>query len=160
KIAPDCCCRSRRSGGANGQSCTFRARSSPHTITSRRASAYGSGRSSTALTTLKIAVQAPMPSAIVIVATAVKPAFFLRPRAAYAQPLTQVSTMPSSRGHVPCPPRADRARDLAPLPLRSRVTATGCGTSASGIGHAHQHLPEVPPLEQADERRRRGVETV
>ena len=78
----DCCCRSRRSGGENGQSFTLRARSSPQISTSRCALAYGSGRSSTALTTLKIAVQAPMPSAIVTVATVAKPRFLRSPRAA------------------------------------------------------------------------------
>src|SRR5439155_7684992 len=44
--------------------------------TSRSGSRYGSGRSKTALTTLKIAVFAPMPSASVSTATAVKPGFF------------------------------------------------------------------------------------
>src|SRR5437016_6108390 len=43
--------------------------------TSRSGSRYGRGRSSTALTTLKIAVFAPMPSASVSTATAVKPGF-------------------------------------------------------------------------------------
>ena len=66
KSAVDCCRRSRKSGGENGQSLTLRVRSSPHTSPGAARSAYGSGRSSTALTTLKIAVQAPMPSAIVI----------------------------------------------------------------------------------------------
>jgi hypothetical protein len=61
---------------------TLRARSSPQTSTRRCASAYGSGRSNTALTTLKIAVHAPMPSAMVTVATSAKPAFFRRLRAA------------------------------------------------------------------------------
>ena len=41
--------------------------------TSRSGSAYGSGRSSTAFRTLKIAVLAPIPSASVSSATAVKP---------------------------------------------------------------------------------------
>src|SRR6266513_5015913 len=44
--------------------------------TSRSGSRYGSGRSNTALTTLKMAVFAPMPSASVSTATAVKPGFF------------------------------------------------------------------------------------
>src|SRR6266540_3381616 len=46
------------------------------TNTSRPGSLNGGGRSSTALTTLKIAVFAPMPSASVSTATAVKPGFF------------------------------------------------------------------------------------
>ena len=45
----------------------------PHTVTSRSACAYGSGRSSTALTTLNIAVLAPMPIASVRMATIAKP---------------------------------------------------------------------------------------
>src|SRR5205823_8931872 len=44
--------------------------------TSRSGFLKGSGRSNTALTTLKIAVFAPMPSASVSTATAVKPGFF------------------------------------------------------------------------------------
>jgi hypothetical protein len=44
--------------------------------TSRSGLRYGSGRSNTALTTLKIAVLAPMPNASVSTATAVKPGFF------------------------------------------------------------------------------------
>ena len=46
------------------------------TITNRSGSEYGSGCKSTPLTTLKIAVFAPMPSASVRIATAVKPGFF------------------------------------------------------------------------------------
>src|SRR3989454_12001952 len=46
------------------------------TNTSRPGSLNGSGRRRTALTTLKIAVFAPMPSASVSTATAVKPGFF------------------------------------------------------------------------------------
>src|SRR5256884_2751460 len=45
-------------------------------MTSRSAAGKGNGRSSTALTTLKIAVFAPMPSASVSTATMVKPGFF------------------------------------------------------------------------------------
>src|SRR2546425_1147383 len=44
--------------------------------TSRSGSRYGRGCNNTALTTLKIAVFAPMPSASVSTATAVKPGFF------------------------------------------------------------------------------------
>ena len=51
--------------------------------TSRSLSGYGSGRSSTALTTLKTAVVAPMPSASVMTAAAAKPGLRTRPRAAY-----------------------------------------------------------------------------
>src|SRR5436309_3939 len=44
---------------------------------------YGSGRSITASTTLKIAVVAPMPSASVRTTTVVKPGFLRTERAAY-----------------------------------------------------------------------------
>jgi hypothetical protein len=44
-------------------------------------SLYGNGRSNTALTTLKIAVFAPMPSASVMTAIKVKPGFFNNIRA-------------------------------------------------------------------------------
>ncbi len=46
------------------------------TNTSRPGSLNGGGRSSTALTTLKIAAFAPMPSASVSTTTVVKPGFF------------------------------------------------------------------------------------
>ena len=42
-------------------------------MTSRSGSAYGSGRSSTPFTTVKIVVVAPIPSASVATATAVNP---------------------------------------------------------------------------------------
>src|SRR5438128_12541513 len=45
-------------------------------MTSRSAAGNGNGRSSTPLTTLKMAVFAPMPRASVSTATAVKPGFF------------------------------------------------------------------------------------
>ena len=49
---------------------------------SRPASLYGSGRSSTAFTTLKMAVLAPMPSASASTATAVNPGFLASTRPA------------------------------------------------------------------------------
>lgn len=57
--------RSAKSGLANGQSATFRARRSPQMIATRSASRYGRGCRSTALTTLKMVDVAPMPSASV-----------------------------------------------------------------------------------------------
>ncbi len=66
--------RSRRSGqspGMIGKSTTFRVRMSDLISASRFGCAYGSGRSSTAFTTLKIAVVAPVPSAIVMTAVRV-----------------------------------------------------------------------------------------
>jgi hypothetical protein len=53
------------------------------TRTRRSGSVNGSGRSITALTTLKMAVVAPTPSASVRAAMAVKPGLFRRARAAY-----------------------------------------------------------------------------
>ena len=50
--------------------------------TRRDGSRYGSGRSRTAFTTEKMAVFAPMPSASVIAATAVKPGLFASIRSA------------------------------------------------------------------------------
>lgn len=50
------------------------------TIARRDGSAYGSGRSMTAFTTLKIAVLAPMPSASVMSAVIAKPGLFRRVR--------------------------------------------------------------------------------
>src|SRR5436190_9842579 len=55
-----------------------------HRNTIRPGSANGSGLSSAALTTLKMAVLAPMPSASVRTATAENPGDFLSPRIAYA----------------------------------------------------------------------------
>src|SRR2546426_11249182 len=52
-------------------------------MTSRSAAGNGNGRSSTPLTTLKMAVFAPMPIASVSTATAVKPGFFSSWRKAY-----------------------------------------------------------------------------
>ena len=49
---------------------------SSHNITRRSGSGNGNGLSSTAFTKLKIAVFAPMPSASVITAMAVKPGCF------------------------------------------------------------------------------------
>src|SRR5437879_3690193 len=51
-------------------------------MTSRSAAGKGNDRSTTPLTTLKMAVVAPMPSASVSTATAVKPGFFTNCRTA------------------------------------------------------------------------------
>ena len=56
--------------------------SDPRVTTRRSASAYGSGRSSTAFTTLKMAVVAPIPSASVSTATSVKPGVLRKARMA------------------------------------------------------------------------------
>jgi hypothetical protein len=60
--------RSKKSALENGKSFTLRFRMSPQARTSRSGLRYGSGRSSTASVTLKIAVLAPMPSAMVATA--------------------------------------------------------------------------------------------
>ena len=55
-------------------------------LTSSSASGYGSGLISTPYTTLKIAVVAPIPSASVNTAAAVKPGWRRRPRTAWRKP--------------------------------------------------------------------------
>src|SRR5262249_46377218 len=54
-------------------------------VASRSGFAYGSGRNSTALTTLKIAVVAPIPSPMVAIAVTVKAGLFLSVRTANAR---------------------------------------------------------------------------
>ena len=58
-----------------------------HTITRRSGSLYGSGDSSTARKTLKMALVAPMPSASVTTATTAKPGWRRRARKAEAEVL-------------------------------------------------------------------------
>src|SRR6187397_1991609 len=60
----------------------LRARKSAYSTTRRSGSLYGSGRSSTALVTLKMAVLAPMPSAMVDAAVRVTMGFLRRALAA------------------------------------------------------------------------------
>jgi hypothetical protein len=62
-------------------------KSSSQTITSRSGSRYLSGRTSTALTSPKMAVFAPMPSASVTTVTSVNPGRFRSTRAAYLMSL-------------------------------------------------------------------------
>ena len=59
-----------------------------HRITSRSASLYGSGRSSSALVTLNSAALAPMPMASDSMAARVKPGFAANPRIAYRRSLS------------------------------------------------------------------------
>ena len=77
-----CSRRSAKSPGGIGKSFTFRAIMSLSTRTRRPASVYGRGLSSTAFTTLKIAVVAPMPRPIVRMAVKVKPGALRRVRSA------------------------------------------------------------------------------
>src|SRR5881296_1898923 len=75
------------------------------TNTSRPGSLNGGGRSSTALITLKTAVLAPMPSASVSTATAVKPGFFSSWRKAnlrsfITQRLHRIDFCSATGGHV------------------------------------------------------------
>ncbi len=72
--------------------CRFRM--SPHTTVSRSGSRYGSGRSKAALSTLKIAALAPIPSAMVATAVTVKLGFFRSVRAAYPRSLASIDTPP------------------------------------------------------------------
>jgi hypothetical protein len=73
------------SGCDNPRSVVPRPVKSDVTRTRRSAFAYGSGRMTTALTTVKIALLAPMPSASVAIATAAKPGDRHRPRHAKRQ---------------------------------------------------------------------------
>src|SRR5213075_1194318 len=77
------------------------------TNTSRPGSLNGGGRSSTALNTLKIAVFAPMPSASVSTATAVKPGFFSSWRKAN---LRSFITQRLHRIDTRCPQGRDQTR--------------------------------------------------
>ncbi len=74
--------RSWKSAGAHGKRATFRLRRSFQTCTSRCGSRYGSGCSSTALTTLKIAAVEPIPSASVAIAVTANAGFLRNVRAA------------------------------------------------------------------------------
>src|SRR5689334_20758484 len=102
-------------------------------ITSRRSgSAYGMGRSRTALTTLKIAVVTAMPSARMITAIAVKLGCFNNPRNAHRRSLIIESI-------VLLVPERDQRID-ARRPSRRQVTRK----------YAHQHQTD----RNADKRRR------
>src|ERR1041385_6169089 len=78
-----------------------------HTVISRSGSLKGRGRSRTALTTLKIAELAPMPSASVMTAIAVNPGLFDSDRRPNRMSLIMESTMvfPISDCQLPIYPR-------------------------------------------------------
>src|SRR5580704_4115910 len=69
----------------------LRPRRSPPATTRRLGSLYGSGRSRTALVTEKIAVDAPMPSAIVTIAVIENTGLFSSVRTAYLRPGMAIS---------------------------------------------------------------------
>src|SRR5881392_1092057 len=119
---------------------------------------YGSGRSSTAFTTLKMAVFAPMPSARVSTATAVKPGFFSSWRKAnlrsfITQSLHRIDLCSASSGN---PRREQPCEDENP----------GSGKKYNRIGRIHfkEHLlqrlsdgvrkKESPGQAQSDEPQR------
>src|SRR5262249_52878002 len=77
-----CVRRSWKSAGAHGKRVTFRFLRSSQTCTSRSGWRYGSGCSSTAFVTLKIATVAPMPSASVAIAVSANAGFLRNVRAA------------------------------------------------------------------------------
>jgi hypothetical protein len=121
-----CSRQSRKFAGATGfqPSCS--------TVTSRDGSRYGSGRSSTALTTEKIAVFAPMPSASVSTATAVKPGFLRIVRTPNLTSCIRVSTKPPpftslhasfTRVQLPKLPLAARAASSGVMPRRTFSSA-------------------------------------
>jgi hypothetical protein len=70
----------------------------PQKRANRSGCGNGSGRNSVALTTLKIAVFAPIPSASIITASAVKPGFFHNIRAPYRRSCSSVCIIPPQPG--------------------------------------------------------------
>jgi hypothetical protein len=91
-------CQSRKSAGDTAPSLRLMRGRRSQTITSRSGSANGSGRSSTALTTEKIAELAPMPKASATTATSVKPGFFKSIRTPYLMSCQSVSITSSFGG--------------------------------------------------------------
>ena len=81
-----------------GKSRTLRLRRSLQAITRRSGSLYGSGRKSTALVTLKIAVLAPTPNAIVSAAVSAKIGLFRSVRPANARSCNGIFPPPSRSG--------------------------------------------------------------
>ena len=105
--------------GAIGKLITLRARMSVSIIARRSGSVYGSGRSSTALTTLKIAVLAPMPRAIVRMAVTVNAGFLRSVRAAKERSLESMEGAGAGKGRRGCPSySSDRS---VPNPLASNT---------------------------------------
>jgi hypothetical protein len=101
------------------------------------ASGYGSGRSRTALTTLKIAVLALMPSASVSTATAAKPGFLRRMRTPWPTSRPNCSSQAPDRTARTCsfhdstPPssrRADRRAAADAMPCRIFSSASSSQT--------------------------------
>ncbi len=118
--------RSSQSPGAIGKSTTFRVRMSDLIKANRSGCTYGRGRNSTAFTTLKIAVVAPTPSAIVTMAVRVKAGWWRRDRTA----------KPRSLVNIECGVRR-----------RSAVTWDGCGDGCGeeseggrGVGAGNRRL--------------------
>src|SRR6266576_5911735 len=107
-----------------GKSRTLRLRRSLQAITRRSGSLYGSGRKSTALVTLKIAVLAPTPNAIVSAAVSAKIGLFRSVRPANAR----------SRNGIfpPHLPAAAAVRILPPSPP--------IASSLVGDGSYREHL--------------------
>src|SRR5882672_574763 len=100
--------------------------------TSRSGSRKGRPRSSTALTMLKTAVFAPIPTARIRMAAVVNPGLLLRPRAAYRRSLTNVSIDPGGMKESCQVPR-----ERAPEGIRARGGGAAggqrLGASAPGI---------------------------
>src|SRR5580704_7291598 len=102
----------------NGKSRTLRLRMSLIAITSRSGWSYGSGRSRTAFATLKMAVLAPTPKAIVRMAVSAKTGLFRSVRAARAS--SRMSIVPSQI------PALTREEYHAPVHLRDHTQRAGC----------------------------------
>ena len=96
------------------------------TYSSCSAFGYGSGRRSTPLTTLKIAVLAPMPSASVRTVSAANPGWRLRPRRAYRRSFFRLSmkaSMNPRRGVVGGGAEKCSAADVPTVSAASRTQA-------------------------------------
>src|SRR5581483_3476058 len=115
---------------------------SDQTNTRRDGSRYGSGESSIARTTLKIALVAPMPSASVTTAAAAKPGDRRRPRSAYRasrsavsiqEPMRTARTSSLTRARLPTSRRASRRADAGSTPaaVRRSVSRSTCARSSS-----------------------------
>src|SRR5262245_50343259 len=108
----------------------------------------GSGRSSAALTTLKIAVLAPLPSASVSTATAAKPGAFVRPRQAYA------TSCPKS---VQMPEFMNLGRTASAAVGRNGPCSTTSRDSRPLVQERRHLLPQRRNLHRLERRRRRRL---
>src|SRR5262245_22032899 len=110
-------------------------------VTMRSASRNGSGRNSTASTTLKTAVVAPMPMAMTAIATIEKPGALISDRAACRMGSHHVSFARHRAGHEP--PGAERRDVEAWIAARNEV-----GQDAAGGGRMLKTVAAEPVDEE------------